>query len=163
MTGTRGVAPTIGVGDLNTTQLAKVWRKTPNTLRAWTKEGMPRAANGLYNLADCLAWWEARTHEKATAVTPPSDEAEARARKLSAEAELAEYKVAEVRGQMVTTEDAGKEIEGRVGQMRAEIISVPGRWAPEVVGLATAREAQARLDDLVRDLLARVTADDADQ
>lgn len=134
------------------------------TVRNWIRDGMPamRAARGKYLVqrAAANAWRDARQKS----ATAPTDEADARARKLAAEAELKELELAKARGELVTVEDAARAVEEQVRLVRAALLAAPGQWAPYLIGLQTAGHAQAVLDDLTREALERVSqgGDDAD-
>ncbi len=55
---------------------------------------------------------------------------EARTRKLSAEAELAELELAKVRGDLVRTEDVIKAWEDVLRAMKAKLLGIPSKSAP---------------------------------
>lgn len=77
----------------------------------------------------------------------------ARARKMAAEARLSELHLREVEGDLVPIEHVRAIEAARRAELRARILSVPGKWAPQVVGLRNVAAAQARLEDVMNDLL----------
>lgn len=82
------------------------------------------------------------------------DEARERARKLSAEADLAELKVRERRGELVAVEEAVRTHDRMCSLIRARVLGMRGKWAPRMLGLGTMPEATAVLDAVAQDILA---------
>lgn len=95
-------------------------------------------------------WWRQQlTKERAK----PADFEEAKSRKMQAEAELAELELEARRGQLVTTALHREALRGIVTTIRAQLLAVPGRYAPRTAGLATLPESQRAWDAAVRDIL----------
>ena len=83
----------------------------------------------------------------------PANFEDAKGRKMQAEAELAELELATRRSQLVAVELYREEIRGVVRTIRAQLLAVPGRYAPRTAGLATLPESQRAWDAAVRDIL----------
>lgn len=77
----------------------------------------------------------------------------ARARKIAAEARLAELTLAEREGELVPVAEVTKVEAAFLAELRARIIATPGRWAPRLVGLRTTAAAQGRAEEIVDELL----------
>jgi len=78
---------------------------------------------------------------------------DARARKMQAEAELAELDLETRRGQVVALDLYRDEVRGLVRTIRAQLLAVPGRYAPRTAGKTTLPESQRAWDAAVRDIL----------
>ncbi len=76
-----------------------------------------------------------------------------RARKVAAEADLAETKLAEMRGELVRASDVAKAWEGTLGAMKAKMISIPSKAAPIVASESEASICQETLELLVNEAL----------
>lgn len=83
----------------------------------------------------------------------PANFEDAKGRKMQAEAELAELDLATKRWQLVAVELYRQEIRGVVRTIRAQLLAVPGRYAPRTAGIATLPESQRAWDAAVRDIL----------
>lgn len=137
---------------LNQTDLARVFRVTTRTVQRWNEQGLPRQGEGRtakYPLELCIAWVRKRDREEALEAARPKDLAEARLRKAIADAELAEYEVAERRGETMTVEHFEDLVGSAMRRMDAQLRTLPRRVAPELVGLKTAKEFRATLDGAV--------------
>lgn len=77
-----------------------------------------------------------------------------RARKLAAEAIIAEIAVAERQGKLLHVDDHVELVRQVAEELRSRILAMPGKWAPRVPGAKTMAEAQALLRELANDLLA---------
>lgn len=102
---------------------------------------------------DYLAWWHTRDVTAATERARPTFATEAKLRKLAAEAELAELELAKERGQVIPIAVHGDRLARILERVRARLIAMPGTLAPQLVGLETAREAQARVEVVIGEVL----------
>lgn len=83
----------------------------------------------------------------------PTDFEEARARKMAADAELAELELARVRGEQVPVETFRETVSGIATKIRAQLLAAPGRYSARIVGVDSLPDAQRHLDAIVRDVL----------
>jgi len=83
----------------------------------------------------------------------PADFEDAKKRKMQAEAELMELDLEERRAAIVTTALHREALRGFVTTIRAQLLAVPGRYAPRTAGLASLPESQRAWDLAVRDIL----------
>lgn len=142
---------------LNQTELAAFFDVDVRTVRRWTKTGLPRDSSGEFPLAHCVAWVRERDRQEAERLQRPATEDEARARKVAAEAELAEYELAEKRQSMVSIDDHDRILGRLLDRLRAKILNIPGRWSPHMVGLRTISDGQLRLEELMQECLLELT------
>lgn len=83
----------------------------------------------------------------------PASFEEAKARKLQAEAELAELELEARRGDVVPIVSFRDEVRDLVRRTRAQLLAIPGRYAPRTAGKASLIESQRAWDAAVRDIL----------
>jgi len=87
----------------------------------------------------------------------PADLEEAKARKMAAEAELAELELAKARGDLITVDDAVKGAEKLFERLRARLIAVPGKEAHRFVGIKRLPQANKALRDVVDSALVELS------
>lgn len=114
----------------------------------------------MYRLSEVIPWRE-RTRGR----EERPDVAAEQARKLRADADLAELKVREMRGELVPVSKVERDMERLCAMVRSRVLSVRGRWAPKVMRLETMAEATSTLDALAADVLdaLRAGADELDE
>lgn len=133
--------------------LAKVFRKSRETIRQWEKAGMPRRRDG-FVLEDCIEWREAKIRDEAKRDDEALDEVKERARKLKEDADRLALDNARKRRELVPAHQVTQHWERVLGVLRSRILAARGRWAPRIMGLGTMAEATQTLDALADDLLA---------
>ncbi len=111
-----------------------------------------RSKRPAYMLAEVIAWRRRQDKIEAREADKP-DLAQEQARKLRADADLAELKVMERRRELVPAVDVERQMERLCGILRSRVLSLRGRWAPRVLGLGTMADATRILDDLANDML----------
>lgn len=111
-----------------------------------------------YEQPSCAANLFRREREKAT--KEPADLEQARARKVAAEAQIAELELAKLRGQLLTVGDYGAALERSFDLIRARLVALPGRLAPLVTGVTTLPAAVAAIEPVVSELLQELSSDD---
>ena len=119
-------------------------------------EGMPRRVqNGRpeYPWPDALKWYIAFKVSAEAAKADPIDLEKARARKMAADAELAELELARVRGEQVPVETFRETVGAIATKIRAQLLAAPGRYSARIVGVDSLPDAQRHLDAIVRDVL----------
>lgn len=144
-------------------ELADLLGLKPRQIDNLVVEGIPRRKAGRsYDYgADAVAWYFRRKLEALESARPPSLD-EARARKETAQAELAEYQLDEVRGQMIKKADSVAQVSRVYDLLRAKLLNVPGRYATQLVGLRSYAEARTALEKIVDDILSSF-AEEADE
>lgn len=88
----------------------------------------------------------------------PADFDEAKTRKLSAEAELAEYQLAQARGEFIAVADLDAKIGPVFDTFRAKLLAIPGRLAPHVVACKDIADARDLLERELAVVLAELSA-----
>lgn len=88
--------------------------------------------------------------------TPP-DGADALVRKLAADAELAELKVAKAKGELATLDYMEQQLGAILQRLRAQLLAAPGKHAPQGVGLRSIAESQQHLERMVAELMAALS------
>ena len=113
-----------------------------------------------YKQPDCAINLRKRDIEKQA--DAPTSETQERTRKLAAEASQEELKLAKLRSQLIEIEDYERELKRRLEPIRARLMALPGRLAPQLVDIPTPAIAQGVLDGAVREIL-REMQQDADR
>ena len=103
-----------------------------------------------------MVWYRQRLQ---TSREKPTDFEEARARKMAADAELAELELAKTRGEQIELSEVRKTWERAASRIRAQLLAAPGRYSPRVVGIDSLPAAQRALDAIVRDVLTELKDD----
>jgi hypothetical protein len=117
------------------------------------KPGAPtevRAGRRWYHWPRFPIWY--RTELQRNREKPTTFE-DARTRKMIAEAELAEIELAKARAEALAVSDMESLVATDYAKVRAGLQSMPGKLAPEVVGLKTVAEAIRKIDPLVREVM----------
>lgn len=142
--------------------LAALFGVTTETIRLWGKQGMPSYRDG-YTPAECVQWRREQDKADASARERPDFDVE-QARKMRADADLAELKRDQMRGDLVPAVDVERRMERLCAYLRVRVLGIRGKWAPKVLGLGTMAEATTTLDALASDVLAalREGADELD-
>ena len=133
--------------------LAYIRRQEPNVL-VFREKGKRVE----YDIPACNTKLRARERAMAIKEAEPKDLFEAELRKAAADARLAEIKVAREEGQLVTIEDSARLVEGLLSDLRAQLITLPQRVAPSLVGAKTVVEVQTRLDQAIAEMMTNMSA-----
>jgi len=116
------------------------------------KAGMPRKSRGQYDPVKCMLWYirflQRALEKKAV---PALDggfvgEREERVRLLRAHADLREMELAKERGLMVALPDFESTLAHLVLTKKAQIMAMPPRLAPELVGETSRAMIQAKIE-----------------
>lgn len=141
---------------------------SPQAIGQWVRRpGAPVVTRR--GVAHCLwpefpRWREQELARQVRDEGKSADLAVEQARKMKADADLAELKRDQMRGDLVPAGEVEQRQERLCAYVRARVLSVRGKWAPKVLGLGTMAEATAVLDALASDVLAalREQADELD-
>jgi hypothetical protein len=135
---------------------------TAQAIGMWaSRPGCPmRTANGkrFYKWPDFPRWREKELERQAKSEAAPKSGKDSMERKLAAEARMAEIELAAIEGKYVTVEDAARSVEGMLEQLRAQLLTLPQRWSPNLVGVKTVPDALQRLEAAVRETLEALSA-----
>jgi phage terminase Nu1 subunit (DNA packaging protein) len=131
--------------EVSTTELACILGISGRRIRQMAEDGqLEKLGAGKFNLCDSV-----QAYQKFLAKVMPSAEdvkAEKARRKAevmlkSSKAEIARLEVAELKGQMHSSEDVRSMTEDLIYTIRGALLAMPGRMAVDVVGVKTAAEA----------------------
>jgi hypothetical protein len=135
-------------------ELASALNVAPSTVNRWLKETPPvptELVDGktLYPLSRCLHWWKNREVDKAVTTSAPLDIAEAKARRESALAELAEYDLAVKKGNLILRDEAVALFESKLSNIVNKLSQLGGnKYAASFLNLDTLPDAQIALKRL---------------
>lgn len=108
----------------------------------------------------CFDWYvrfkQEEALQRAAGREAPKDMAAAELRKAIADAEIAELKVAQLRGEFVSLEEYRKELRRILTRIRARFVAIPGEFAPRILEPMDMVKASAVLKDLVATVLAEL-------
>lgn len=128
------------------------------------RDGMPREKVGRhYDYGAPAVLWYFTEGPGARSVDPSSNGNqkvpldEARARRELAQAELAEYELAQKRAGVLTVDVHLSLFLDYLNRIRARLLAFPGKWAPRMVNLRSVGQAQARAEQIVDDALLELT------
>ena len=137
--------------------VAKLLLLTERRVQQLTKDGvLPRAERGRYELAPVVQSYVGYLRDRAL---PGADEAasdafhRARARRMTAEANLSEMRDAEARGELIPAADVRAVLSSMIVRVRAKLLSIPPRLAPRVVGCTSLTDAEEAIRQGVHDAL----------
>jgi phage terminase Nu1 subunit (DNA packaging protein) len=147
---------------LGSTDLAKALKVTRQAVHKWVKDGLPhRVEKGTarFDLAEVVDW---RIEQARHQAREGSDLGTEQARKMSADADIAEMKRDQLRGDLVPAVDVERRMERLCAYVRVRVLGVRGKWSPKVLGLGTMADATATMDALASDIL-EALRDQADE
>ena len=152
---------------VNQAELSNLFGVTTNTIRAWERQGMPVVQRGRpghqarYSPRDAIRWREDRARLAASGDLSAVDMAEARRRKLVAEAASAEIDLDVKRGAVVEYEIVIEEVGRSLDACRARLLSLGGTLAPLVAIEADGARCKQLIDNAVNEALEELSSGDA--
>lgn len=138
--------------ELTQKEAARRLALTPRQLRNLADHGVPRLESGLYPWPDTQKWYVEFKKEEERRRSGRSDDTEyekSRARKMAAQAEREELEVAQLRGELVTLEVVEQEWARSLSRARGVLLALPGKIAPDLIGLRSIPEVIAVLEPAV--------------
>jgi phage terminase Nu1 subunit (DNA packaging protein) len=150
-------------------QVSKALNVSERRVQQLAKEGLPKEDRGKYDLGKAMLWYirYLQAALEASGRRDSGDEEyigarEERARLLRAEAELKEMELAKQRGLLVAIADVERDWSEIVLSVKARIMAIPPRLAPEILGETSRVMAQAKIEKYCKEALAQLAkADDA--
>ena len=144
---------------VSTKQLAEMFQVTPATILNWAKDGMPKAARGEWDVADCFNWKAEQelTRKTRELSSTGETEGELELRKLAADVMLKEIAVEKERDHLTTHEAVDFILVSYLEPIRTMILQVPSSWPTELLGIDDKQEMQEILERLVDDLLQKAS------
>lgn len=130
-------------------------RRTVAKKIAAVKPAEEGSSGKLYRLADVLQ----AMATAAVADQRPADFEDAKTRKMTADAVLAEIEVAKVRGQVVDVDVMAKAVAGDYALVRARLLALPTKLTPLVVPMTDPAEVRDTIERAVAEALEELTVD----
>src|SRR5690606_23096838 len=150
-------------------EIARQLRVTERTITTWVRDrDFPRRVKGrrvTFPEDRCFAWYVAYKQSEAlrrSRSEEPADLDTARARKMEAEARIAEIELARIEGELIPLDMHEQRLAMILDRLRAKMLNLPGRWAPELVGKRTIQDAIAVLETAVAEAM-RALMETADE
>jgi phage terminase Nu1 subunit (DNA packaging protein) len=137
-------------------EIARLIKRSTQQVANLVTQGMPRLEKDgkwLYPVTECLLWFGRKQGADEARREKPKNRTDVLNRKLLAEVQLAEMDLAQREGQLVTLEYLETQVAGICQRVRAVLLSVPGKWAPALVGCKTVPDAMTRLRPAVHEVL----------
>jgi hypothetical protein len=145
--------------------IARVLGVTPRRVQQLAKEGLPTVGRGKYPLVPCVQWyikyWQDRAEARSSMVLSLDA---VRARKLTAEAEMAEIDLARARADVIDRESVRRAAEAeaaRTGALLGQMASMEAPWLAERAGI-TLRLSSSVLRELSDRTRTRMSVPDVD-
>ncbi len=135
------------------------------TVSSWVRKGCPYVQKGskgqqwIFNTAEVISWREEQAALAAVGDTKSLDIDEARRRKLAAEAAMVELDLAKRRGEVIEIEEVSGVIGDDYANVRAKLLSLPTKLAPQLIGIEDMAECKALIERGVSEALEELTAD----
>jgi phage terminase Nu1 subunit (DNA packaging protein) len=156
---------------VNRSQLAELLSVNLSTVDNWVRDGCPFLSRPVrqgvgqweFSPAAVFQWRIDRERQAMLGALVDVDEAEARRRKLAAEAGLAELQLRKANGEVVAIADAQKAWSQMVGAARAKLLSIPTKLAPLLAVETSELVCQAAIEAAVHEALTELSTGEADQ
>ena len=114
----------------------------------------------MYLWPDFNDWWRELQAQRAAERAAPADYDQAKARKMEADAELAEDAVKKQRGELVAVVDYERALAHALDRVRARLLGLDSRLAPLVVGVENVLAAKGIIRPIVNEVLSALSEDD---
>lgn len=131
------------------------------TFARWVAKGLPRKGEGkreFYPWPEIQRWLLDHVREEGRESVRPEDYEDAKARKMMAEAELAELDLAIRRRELMTVDEGQKALSEAFDRIAAQLKAAPTRHAHDLVGIQTLPEAEARLKRITAEMMGDLAA-----
>jgi len=156
----------MGVSTVSRADLAEILRVSLPTVDSWIRRGLPVAKKGgrgrayEFDLADVIQWRVDQAEAGVAAERDVIDFEEARARKTTAEAEIAEADARQRRGELVEIDTVAELLEQKLSTVRLRMLAVPSKVAPRVATLRSVPKVRRVLEDEFADVLDELSSGD---
>jgi phage terminase Nu1 subunit (DNA packaging protein) len=139
-------------------ECAELFGLTSRQIHNLVEQGMPRrarAGKAMYPWPSSLRWYLQHKDQQAAAKTgKEAPNADVFRRKLEAETRLQEIELEKEEGQLVALDYMERQLTGVLSRVRAQLLNMPGKYAPTMVGVRTIAEAQTRIESMVAEAMA---------
>lgn len=136
-------------------EVAQYFGVTPRYVSEWKARGCPGFTPGAYDLKQIEVW----KNENIQTLDRTADTDDARARRATAEADLAELKAAQARGALMRWKDAAEIMEAYIAEAKSHLEQLPD-WLMSVVEPPRGRKRAVRqqVRQRIHEILADLTA-----
>jgi len=127
------------------------------------QQGLPQKGDGRrarYEWPRIQRWYMDWKFEQGRQSVRPEDYEDAKARKMMAEAELAELDLAIKRRELMTVEEGQKALGEAFDRIAAQLKAAPTRHAHDLVGIQTLPEAEARFKRITAQMMTELASAD---
>src|ERR1044071_2561940 len=129
----------------------------PQALGVWTRRpGAPvvrRKGKPFCLWPDFPRWREKELDRVAREEAKSGPASDAELRYDTARARKMELEVAHLEGSLVTVEEAARPVDAMLTRLRSQLITLPQRWAPQLVGLGTIPKVQGVLSQAIEETM----------
>lgn len=153
--------------ELTASELSKAWGIDPSQITKWKNDGMPfrmKGGRAVFVMSQCLKWLREYEKAKGKDETAP-DKAIEEARKMRAQADIAEMDRDERAGQLVRRESVESEQLKENIRARTKLLAIPNAHAQRLaddLGVPVRLVAKS-LDRVVRLVLEELAREDDDE
>jgi phage terminase Nu1 subunit (DNA packaging protein) len=140
-------------------RIAQALNLTVQRVHQLVKVGLPKEGRGQFDVVKCMLFYIRYLQNALSKKSVPAldggyiSEREERVRLLRAHADLREIKLARQRSQLVAISDVEKSMTDLVLATKAQILAIPARMAPELVGETSRLMIQAKLEKACKEAL----------
>lgn len=139
---------------LTRVELAKHFDISIDRVQQYVSLGLPVHTKGkqgkaaLYDLQACEQWVQENFRQEETGTLQ-----EAKLRKLTAEAALAEIELERERGRLVEIDEVAKQVTAMLTNVRAKLLALPTKTSGLCLGLTSQAQIKEVIDNAVREAL----------
>lgn len=127
------------------------------------KKGAP-SVKGKFPWPDVLYWYiERRVSSELEKRAPSRSREDVKGAQAAIDLRRAELGLAREEATLVTVDYLEQQVARLCERLAATCRAIPGKWAPQVVGLRTIAEGQTRLEEITRELLGALTETGEDE
>ena len=153
--------------DVNKREISACMGVSIPTIDRWIREGCPVKERGsksdpwIFWLPDVISWWGEKQRISA-AGSDPTDVDDARRRKLSAEAAMAELELAKARGDVAPVREFEMAQSKMMAVIRTNILNVPSRAVFQLLGETDEKIFKTKLRSELTLALEQAASEDLD-
>lgn len=150
---------------VNKADLAQLMGVSTITIGQWVGKGCPYVQKGgpgktwVFDVPEVVGWREEQVALQAVGDTKSLDIDEARRRKIAAEAALTELDLSKRRGELVEVEEVAQTVGDDYANLRAKLLSLPVKLAPQAAAITDVTELQSLAESLVHEALEELVSD----
>lgn len=151
---------------VNKTEAAELFGVTPKTVDNWIRKGLahdPKGREVLLNTAAIAQFLEDDLKARLSNTPAAENIDQARIRKISADAALAELQLERERGEVVRIEEVAQTVGEEYAAVRAKLLAIPTKLAPRIAIEADEHTCRELLSREITEALNELIADGLDR